>query len=85
MAVDTFSEKLDYLVQRTGRAETELVAEALNAGLDGLYRKHIADAYLAGDLDRPQAVDALGEDAVEGLDYARSAVESDVAWGLKRG
>lgn len=79
----TMREKLDYLVQTTGRAEAEIVAEAVSEGLTDLYHKQIADAYLAGDLDRAQAVTELGAEAVEDLDYARRAVEQDVRWGLK--
>jgi len=81
----TIREKLDYLVQATGRSECQIVAEAVEEGLDGLYRKQVADAYLAGTLDRERAIAQLGEEAVEDLDYARRAVEKDVAWGIKRG
>jgi predicted DNA-binding protein len=79
----TLGEKLDYLVRATGRAEAELVAQAVEQGLTELYRKQIADAYLAGELDRAQVLAELGEEAVESLDYARRAVEDDVRWGLK--
>ena len=81
----TIREKLDYLVQATGRSESQIVAEAVEEGLDELYRKQVADAYLAGKLDRKRAIAQLGEEAVEDLDYARRAVEKDVAWGIKRG
>jgi predicted transcriptional regulator len=77
-------QKLDYLVQATGRSESQIVAEAVAEGLDELYRKQVAETYLAGRLDRKRAIVALGEDAVEDLDYARRVVEKDVAWGLKR-
>jgi predicted DNA-binding protein len=76
-------EKLDYLAQTMGRPEAEIVAEAVVEGLTELYRKQIADAYLAGEMGREQAVAELGEEAVEELDYARRAVEKDVRWGLK--
>ena len=75
--------KLDYLVRTTGRAETEIVAEAVEEGLTELYRLHMANAYLAGSIDRYRALSELGKDMVEDLDYARNAVETDVAWGLK--
>jgi hypothetical protein len=51
-------------------------------GLAELYRKHIADAYLSGQLSRAQAVAELREEMVEDLDYARRAIEQDVKWGL---
>jgi len=80
----TIRDKLDYLARSTGRAEAEIVAEAIEEGLTELYRKQIANAYIAGELDRAQAIAELGEEAVEDLDYARSAVEKDVQWGLMR-
>jgi hypothetical protein len=76
-------EKLDYLVQVTGRAEADIVAQAIECGLTEIYRRQVAEAYLAGDLERPQALAALGQEAVEDLDYARRAVEDDVQWGLQ--
>jgi len=79
----TIRDKLEYLTRSTGRAEAEIVAEAIEEGLTGLYRKQIADAYIAGELDRSQVIAELGEEAVEDLDYARRAVEKDVQWGLK--
>jgi predicted DNA-binding protein len=35
----TFRDKLDYLVRATGRAEADIVAEAVEAGLTELYRQ----------------------------------------------
>jgi len=81
----TLREKLDYLVQATGHTEAQIVAEAVEEGIGELYRKQVADAYLAGKLDRSHALAELGEDAVGDLDYARRAVEHDVSWGLGRG
>jgi len=78
----TFREKMEYLVKTTGHAETEIVAEAIEKGLSELYRERVADSYLAGKLDRKQAVTELGEEAVEDLDYASRAIEKDVQWGL---
>ena len=80
----TLPEKLDYLVRATGRAEAEIVAQVLDQGLTELYRKQIADSYLAGEMKREQAVVELGEEAIEDLDYARHAVEKDFQWGLIR-
>ena len=78
----TLRDKLDYLVRATGRAEADLVAEAVEEGLTELYCKQIADAYLSGEMDRAQAVAVLGEEMVEDLNYARRAIEEDVKWGL---
>ena len=57
-----FLEKMGYLVRTTGHAEVEIVAEALEKGLSELYREQVADSYLAGVLNRGQAILELGED-----------------------
>ena len=75
--------KLDYLVRTTGRAEAEIVAQAVDEGLSELYRKQLAGAYLSGKIDRDKAVYELGRDAVEELDYARNSIDADIEWGLK--
>ena len=79
----TMRDKLDYLTRTTGRAEAEIVAEAIEEGLTELYRKHMANAYLAGELEREQAVAELGEETDEDLDYAKRSAEQDIQWGLK--
>jgi hypothetical protein len=77
--------KLEYLVRTTGRAESEIVAQALEDGLDELYRRQIADAYLTGRLSRDKAGAELGGDAIESLDYARDAIDEDVGVGTRQG
>lgn len=67
----TIRDKLDYPVRATGRAEVEIVAQAIEEGLTELYRRQVADGYLAGELTREQAIAELGEETVEDLDYAR--------------
>ena len=76
-------EKLDYLVQTTGRGEAEIMADAISAGLEELVRKMIADSYLAGKINREQAANVLGDSIVEQLEFAKSSVEKDVKWGLR--
>ena len=81
--LQTVQDKLDYLVRATGRAEAEIVAEAIEGSLAELYRKQIVNAYLSGELDREQAIGELGGEAVADIDYARRAVEKDIQWGAK--
>lgn len=83
MTTRSMRNKLEYLVRHTGRAEADIVALAVEKGLDGLYRQELADAYLRGTVDRHRAVAELGKDAVDELDYAQSAAEADVRWGLQ--
>jgi hypothetical protein len=83
MAVErTVHEKLEYLTQNTGRRETEVLAEALEQGLDEIYRKHITAAYQAGTMSREEAVAQLGENTVAEIDYAWHAITQDIKWGM---
>jgi predicted DNA-binding protein len=83
MTTKSMRNKLEYLVRHTGRAEADIVALAVEKGLDDLYRQELAEAYLGGLVDRHRAVAELGKDAVEELDYARMAVDADVKWGTQ--
>ena len=51
----TLRDKLDYLVRKTRRTETEIFPEAIEEGLTSIYRKQIIDAYLSGEIERQQA------------------------------
>ena len=37
--------QLEFLVKATGRSEAELVAQALEAGMQEVFRRHVTDAY----------------------------------------
>jgi predicted transcriptional regulator len=76
-------DKLDYLVRTTRRTETEIFAEAIEEGLTSIYRKQIIDAYLSDEIERQQAIEELGYEVVEELDYALQSVTKDVKWGLR--
>jgi predicted DNA-binding protein len=75
--------KLDYLVRGTGRTDVDIIAQAVEEGMSGLYRKYMVEAYLSGKLDRKKVVHELGKDAVEELDYARASIDADIEWGMK--
>ncbi len=82
-ATKNMRRKLDYLVRATGRAEAEIVAQAVDEGVSELYRKQLSEAYLSGGIAREKAVQELGKDAVEELDYALKAIEADIKWGAR--
>ncbi len=75
-------EKLEYLVQVTGRQESDVLAEALDQGLAAMYRNQIKSSYLAGNISQEEAVTLLDDEFVQELVYAREAVTQDVKWGL---
>ena len=81
----TFAQTLDVLVRETGEDETSVLAKAVRAGVDVLYRQHVIDRFVAGTLSRSEAVAVLGPELVEDLEYQREALARDIAWGLRRG
>jgi hypothetical protein len=83
-ATRSWREKLDYLVEKTGRSDLELVSRAMEEGVEVLYRRSVGDAYLRGEISRERAVEELGSDEVEELEFSRDAIRSDIRWGLKR-
>lgn len=82
-AEQTVHKKLEYLVHITGRRESEVLAEALEQGMNDIYCKQVASAYAVGTLSREEAVLRLGEKTVAELDYAWQAIVKDVEWGMR--
>jgi hypothetical protein len=80
----TLRDQLDYLVRRSGKAESELLAEALRTGVRDLFEEELIDAYLQDELGREALVAAIGEERVRETDYARDCLQRDVNWGLRR-
>lgn len=75
--------ELEYLFKESGKEPTSLLAEAVEEGIHLLYKRYISEAYMADKIDRKEAIRLLGVSAIEELDDAWRAVESDVRWGLK--
>jgi hypothetical protein len=82
--VATLREKIDALVERRGQDEATLREKAVELGWDQLYRTEMRKAYLRGDITREKAVEILGLEEVDELDYALEAAMEDLAWGLRR-
>lgn len=80
----TVSEYLDALVRATHQTEADVVAQALEAGLQQLWRDQILGQYVRGDVSRDQAIDAVGIDWVELAERQRDAVAQDLTWALER-
>ncbi|ODS32109.1 MAG: hypothetical protein SCARUB_02759 [Candidatus Scalindua rubra] len=75
--------ELEYLFREIDKEPTSLLSEALKEGIHILYKRHVGEAYMLGKIDRKKAIQFLGASAVEELDEAWRAVESDIRWGLK--
>ena len=83
MSTDSVSERVHELAEHHGLDESAVIQQALEAGVETLYRDMVVSRYLADEISREEAVDQLGADIVNEVETARDAVEDDVRWGLQ--
>jgi hypothetical protein len=76
-------EHLDFLVTRKGEDEATVIAQALRAGVEALYQEALTEAYLLGQVSRATALEELGPERLEEIEYQRDALRRDFEWGLK--
>ena len=76
------SDRVRRLARERGVGESEIIREAVESGVETLWRDLVVEQYLEDELSRDAAIDELGRDVVHEVDRARSAVEADVEWGL---
>lgn len=75
---------LEDLIRDTHKPEAEVMALATEAGLRQLWREHLLGRYLRGELNRQQAIEAVGIDWVEMAERQHRAMAEDVQWGLDK-
>ncbi len=80
--VTRLQKELTFLARARGRAEAEVLADAIQAGVHGLFVREVCERYVRGKLSRREAVKLIGARAVHETDEAWNAVEADVKWGL---
>jgi hypothetical protein len=78
-----FAQQLTFVAAQRRQAEDAIVAEALGEGIQMLYRETLIEAYLLNHIPRETVLQELGSDQLAGIEYQRTALEHDVAWGLK--
>lgn len=82
VATENVSDRVRELARHLGAEESEVLQQALETGVETLYRDMIISRYLSGELTRAEAVDELGPAVINEVDSAREAIEEDVEWGL---
>lgn len=83
MATESVSDRVRELAQYLGVDESEVIQQAVETGVETLYRDMVVSRFLDGDIAREEAIDELGVDIVEEVESAREAIEEDVEWGLR--
>ncbi len=74
--------QLSFVVGQRGQDEAALLAQAVRAGVEALYREALIEAYLAESVTRDEALQTLGPESLEEVEYQRDCLRRDVAWGL---
>ncbi|TQQ81609.1 hypothetical protein [Halonotius roseus] len=83
MPTETVSERVHELAEHHDLDESVVIQQAVEAGVETLYRDMVVSRYLADEIAREEAVEQLGADVVNEVEIARDAVEDDVRWGLQ--
>lgn len=77
------AEHLDFLVAERGEDEASVLAEALRAGVEALYREALIEGFLLGRIPRERLLHEVGPEAVTEIELQRDALRRDVEWGLR--
>lgn len=80
MAAEHLSDRVRTLARHHDIEESAVLRQAVERGIETLYREMLISRYLEGELTREKAVDELGAVTVDELDAAREAIEADVNW-----
>lgn len=81
MAAD-ITERVREIAEERGVPESEVFERALERGVEALWEEVVLSRYVAGELDREEAVELVGVETVERAEREVAAVEEDVRWGL---
>ena len=81
MATD-ISDRVREIARARDLPESEVFEQALERGIEDLWRDVILTMYFEGEIEREEAVERVGRTTVERAEREREAVEEDVDWGL---
>lgn len=80
--VTEFADQVREIARHRDAAESEIIQQALEIGVETLWRDVVIGRYIQGELDREEAVEKLGADVVRQVDAAKDAIDEDIEWGL---
>lgn len=81
MATDV-SDRVREIARYRETDESAVIQEAVETGVETLWRDVVVSKYLNGDISREEACDELGVEVVDRVDQAKTAVHEDIEWGL---
>ncbi|MBM3135674.1 MAG: hypothetical protein FJZ89_10430 [Chloroflexi bacterium] len=77
------TQQLAFVVTQRHQDEATVLGQAVQEGIQVLYREALIESYLLGQVPRQVVLKELGPAQLEEIDYQRDALQRDVAWGLK--
>ena len=77
------AEHLEFLTSARGEDEVTVLAAALRAGVETLYREALIDGFLGGRISREQVLREIGPEPLAEIECQRDALRRDVEWGLR--
>ena len=83
MDTSVLAHKLIFIQTRRQKSEAALLAEAMQEGIQKLYRESLIEAYLLEQIPREQILKEIGQKALDAIDFQRDAIQKDIAWGLE--
>ena len=76
------SDELSFLKKQTGEDEAEILVKALHLGLNALYSQTVERLFIDGELSRDKALEILGAERIDDIEYAKKALEKGIVQGL---
>jgi hypothetical protein len=77
------AEHLDFLTSARGEDEATVLAAALRAGVETLYREALVEGFLLGRISRDRLLAEIGPAQLAEIEQQRDALRRDVEWGLR--
>ncbi len=74
--------EMSFVVTQRGLDEATVLAQAFREGIHKLYRDTIIEGYLLKNISREDALQELGIETLEEIEFQRDAFKRDVAWGM---
>lgn len=81
MATDV-SNRVQEIARYRDAEESYVIQQALETGVENLWRDVIISKYLNDDLAREEAIEAVGSDIIQKVDMSKDAIEDDIEWAL---
>ncbi len=78
------AKKINSLSHEKNLSESQIIEEALEYGLNEMWKKYILSKYLKGDIEKEEAVKLVGLDKVKRAEREIKAVKEDIEWGLSK-